>query len=50
MFVLRNILDLICICFNFKKKHRCPDQLARTSTSPTDPEVNDPLNLQWLSY
>jgi hypothetical protein len=28
----------------------CPDQLAHTSTNPTGPEVNDHVNLQWLSY
>jgi hypothetical protein len=27
-----------------------PDQLARTSTNLTGPEVNDHINLQWSSY
>jgi hypothetical protein len=27
-----------------------PDQLARTSTNPTGPEVNDHVSLQWPSY
>jgi len=28
----------------------CPGQLARTSTNPTGPEVNDHVSLQWPSY
>ena len=31
-------------------KYGCSGQLARTSTNPTSPEVNDHVSLQWPSY
>jgi len=39
-----------CIFFFFFDYRGCPGQLARTSTNPTGPEVNDHVSLQWPSY
>jgi len=36
--------------FFFLVLRGCPGQLARTSTNPTGPEVNDHVSLQWPSY
>jgi hypothetical protein len=36
--------------FFFFDYRGCPGQLARTSTNPTGPEVNDHVSLQWPSY
>jgi hypothetical protein len=34
----------------FLVQRGCPGQLARISTNPTSPEVNDHVSLQWPLY
>jgi hypothetical protein len=38
-------VDLLNRADFFFNQHECPDQLARTLTNPTSPEINDHVNL-----
>jgi len=50
-FVVWFSISVILLSFFFFFFYRgCPGQLARTSTNPTGPEVNDHVSLQWPSY
>jgi len=46
-YVMKSRLNLYIYIYIYRG---CPGQLARTSTNPTGPEVNDHVSLQWPSY